>query len=243
MRFVLFPLALLALAGCSSVMDLSPMPQGYSYYHEPYKSQPPKEVPGIGYPWSPERNAVVLEKWQEIAKVLADRLETQLNIRPRPVYLEMLERDNAFNYSFDYVMRQELQNRGYMLVSQPKHELILRPEAYLPEDESISFEIGSFNGEEDRAVPQAHPERAQQFLISLTLLRDDDVLGKVEDSFMLPAYGYIPGEGQQKRSERMYNAPRYVAPRTESEPASDALGMPEQLVPEAVESEIIGGTP
>jgi hypothetical protein len=208
MRLAFYPLAFAvaftALAGCRSVMDPTAMPAGYSYHQNIYKSPPGPPAADIGYPFSSERNDVVVEKWQAAAGRLVSKLESDLNIQPQAVYVESLPHANAFNTSLDYVLREELRSRGYTLANTPLHVLHLKPEIYLEGDEKIPVEPNAYNDDPEVRTEIPHREKAQDFRISITALRDNVLKGRIAHEFALPAYGYVRGEGQDRRESKLY---------------------------------------
>ncbi len=237
-----FPLALLALTGCRSLMDPTPMPAGYAYHQEKFKSPPGPPAAEIGYPFSVPRNDVVVEKWQAVAAATVDKMEAQLGLQPQPVYIETLPRMNAFNASLDYVLREELRNRGYTLVNVPGYILHLKPEAYIPGDEKVPVDANRFNGDPEVLVIPEHRERAQDFIISVTVLNNGLLKGVVSDQYALPTYGYVRGDGQDRFENKQYKTNTAVrkpvpkaAPDYKAEEMPDGYTEPAPLVPVAQE--------
>lgn len=222
MRLGFSALALLsvivAVSGCRSVMDPTPMPAGYAYHQQKYKSPPGPPAPGIGYPFSVDRNDVVVEKWQAVAASIVDQMESQLGVRPQVVYIEPLPRPNAFNTSLDYVLREELRNRNYTLVSVAGAALHLKPEIYLPGDEKIPVDANMYNDDPYFEKTPADRAKAHEFLITVNVLENKIYKGAVEGQYTLPAYGYVLGDGR----DRMENKDAYKKKKAAAKPAPQA---------------------
>jgi hypothetical protein len=211
MRIAHLPLAVagvvVALTGCRTVMDPTFMPAGYAYHQEKFKSPPGPPAADIGYPFSVPRNDVVVEKWQAVAASMADRMESELGISPQPVYIEMLPRQNAFNASLDYVLREELRNRGYTLVGAPGNVLNLKPEAWVPGDEKVPVDANRWNDDPQVRVIPVDRSKAHDFIISIIVLKDKMLKGTVKGEYLLPAYGYVRGDGQDRHENKIYKRP------------------------------------
>jgi hypothetical protein len=200
-----FPLALAALlmtTSCRSIMDPTPMPAGYAYHQEKFKSPPGPPAEEIGYPFSVPRNDVVVEKWQAVAASMVDKMEGQLGVDPQPVYIEMLPRPNAFNTSLDYVLREELRLRGYTLMPTPGRFLHLKPEAWIPGDEKVPVDANRFNGDVEVLVVPVERDKAHKFVISVAVLDKGYLKGTVSDTYSLPAYGYKRGDSMDRTENK-----------------------------------------
>ncbi len=110
---------LLILAGCNA-SNPTPLGRGYSYYNDEYKSAPGTQARSVGYDYSNERNDAVLEFMRPAAQDLAKQLDDKLSFSIDKIYLNM-PANTAFYNSFDYVLRDELSQNGYMLVSSPEN--------------------------------------------------------------------------------------------------------------------------
>lgn len=231
MRIALPVLALLALTSCRTLMDPTFMPAGYTYHDNYYKAPPGAEAAPIGYPYTPERNDVVMEKWQAVAEELTGVMESRLALYAQPVYLAPLTHHNAFNASLDYALREELRKKGYTLQGQPSPGVLhLQPEAFMPEDEKVLDYKKMYNDDlyEPTVVPPP-PEKARDFLMILTATRGNVIIGEVRGTFFLPAYGYKKGEGQDEYKNKDY---LHRPPARGPSSAAQELQAPEKTVPE-----------
>lgn len=235
-------------------MDLESTPSQYRYYHEAYKAQPARPAPDIGYKYTREKNNDVVAEWQPIAAQMVSGLQSQLGIQPQKVYLKLLPNKNAFNLTLDNSLREELRAQGFTLVEKPVGVIVLKPEAYRPEDNSMSWQFRPLNGDKDDFKKLPEPSKPDQFKFSLTATRGKQVIGKVENLVPLPAYGYVRGEGRQKWFDRHYGVSSRTAtsgtgnaravedaqPRSFTVPPLDQdPNDPASLLPEPVEQEAI----
>jgi hypothetical protein len=254
MRFLISSIALLALTGCEPLIEgVNPLPTGYAYHQNEFKSQPGPPAEEIGYPFSPERNDVVMEKWQGAIRDLVDKFEANVPARPQSVYIEMLPRKNTFNMSMDYTLREEFRKRGYMLAQSPEHAMHLRPQAYLAEDGAASSRLRVFNGdiktESTKRGRIDEPERAQNFIISLSGYSENKESVHVEGTYKLPAYGYVRGEGyvltgphikqEARTADSVSVAPVQIKEEIKKEASAGADAPPESLVPAPVQEETL----
>jgi hypothetical protein len=192
MRYLLLASSILALAGCAKP---TAMPSGYTYLSKYYKSPPAAKADNLGYTYTPGLNNAVMSQWQSVAIKLVNHMQTKLGITPQHVYLGLLSTPNAFNSSLDYALRDELRARGYILETEPGSYLEIQPQAWEPENEYAPGD-NVYNGDLRPRVMNEHqkPVIPQKFIISLTLLKNNSVTGKVRDKFILPTYGYEPGQ-------------------------------------------------
>lgn len=239
-------------------MDLNTGPSGYQYYHEAYKAQPARPAPDIGYEYNREKNNEVIAEWQPVAAQMVAGLQTQLGIQPQPVYLKLLPNKNAFNLTLDYALREELRAQGFTLVEKADGVILLKPEAYRPEDKTMSWQFRPFNGDKDNFKKLPEPAKPDQFKFSLLAARGDSVIGKVENLVPLPAYGYVRGEGRQKWYDSHYGVMartsssgtvnarpvQDTAPRRFTVPSLEQdINDPVSLLPQPVEQEAIEEPP
>ncbi len=129
-RFVVMRFSLSAVC-CCAVLSLSacvdypnPMARGYVSYNKVYKSAPGASVKNIGYDYSYKNNQAVLKDVRYVARDLVDKLDKKLAMGVDRVYLKV-QSDNAFYNSFDYMIRDELTKRGYLLSNSPVNTLTL----------------------------------------------------------------------------------------------------------------------
>ena len=95
-----------------------PMPRGYVSYDKEYKSAPGPEAPAIGYEYSNENNATVIEDMRYAARDLVEALDQKLSFSVDEIYLKM-PGHSAFYSSFDHLLRDELTQQGYLLANHP----------------------------------------------------------------------------------------------------------------------------
>lgn len=191
--FVFSSLLLIALTGCKPVWDPTFMPSGYSFEHKEYKTPPGPKAAPIGYPYSAEQNAAVLESWRVAVSDLVLRAKAH-DINPAgPVYLTSDLPQGAFRSAFDHSLREELQASGVTLTTDPAEGMHLFYSAYDPADPGIPETTYNYNDEPH------HPNVAGEFLppskdLELVLATvDADIIGtKVASVYKVPSYGFKP---------------------------------------------------
>ena len=103
------------LSGCNTTSP-KPWGRGYSSYDEEYKSAPGAKADSVGYDYTHENNAAALENLRPIAQELVAMLDNKLSASANNIYLK-IPANNVFYNSFDYLIREELKNHGYVLSS------------------------------------------------------------------------------------------------------------------------------
>ncbi len=105
----------LLLSGCYYGAP-SPMPRGGSSYNQELKSVDGAKVRQIGYDYSIDNNKAALDELLPIAQELAEMLNEKLPSGMDKIYLN-IPANTAFYNSFDYLLRGELRQLGYVLVN------------------------------------------------------------------------------------------------------------------------------
>lgn len=172
MRFVLFAVLALTIVGCRSIMDPTFMPAGYSYHNNLYKSPPGPPADDIGYPYSKEKNAHILNEWQ----VAVDDLISALGSSPSAVYIVKRNENNAFYNAYDFALREGLRKKGYSIASTPSGA-----------EQHLSYDAKTKN---DTSFTNLNKK---------TTYRDFDLSLKLgsqtaEKTYNLPAYGYTASD-------------------------------------------------
>ena len=168
-------------------MNPSAMPKGYYHHQDVYKAAPGPNSDELGYDYSLEKNEEILLAWREVVGDLVTQFEAHAKLAPQPLYLEPLPSDNAFNNTYDDVLREELTARGYTLAPAPGVTPILRYEAFVPKGTDTLKNTGH--------------SYTRDFVLILTLLdasvytlpkdeQDTAVLGQASGAYKLPGYGH-----------------------------------------------------
>lgn len=181
---------ILSLNACKTVMDPTFIPSGYAYHQDEYKSPPADNPWHIGYDYTREENAAVLEKWRDVAADITDKLEADSSLAGTPVFLSSPEIDNAFSLSLDHALREEFREREILIASVPSEESFkLAVTAYDPEfkDKMRSY---TFNDEIEKDLPEPPKEVTKTLVIKVVGLIDDMSSVLVEEPYELPLYGY-----------------------------------------------------
>lgn len=182
---------LLSACGASSPTWL---PAGYSYHNDVYKAQPGPEADPLGYDYTPARNEHIEAMWSGVADALILDLENKTGMTPQAVYLEKLASSNAFNLSFDNALRDNLRERGYTLVTAPSNDVVIKYQGFKVGDENKRVQQ-KYNGDTEELNKPWNPEKPEKFTFVLTLVRNGAAFGEVRRTEILPAYGYVEGEG------------------------------------------------
>lgn len=187
----------LGLVGCRTLVDPTFMPAGYSYHHDEYKAPPGPEADDIGYEYSAAKNGETLAIWRIAVVDLIDQMEEQNAVGPQDIYVHRRARHNAFNASYDHVLREELRGRGYTLSTYPGSALALWYEAHEPVDQTTK-NMRHYNGDVEQttyAAGKASESIDRDFVLILTLTRDNALFGKAAGVYKLPGYGYQEDPG------------------------------------------------
>jgi len=171
-------------------MDPTFIPSGYTYHHDAYKSPPADKPWAIGYEYSRDENAEILNKWRDVAVDLTDKLEGVASLSGTPVFLASPELDNAFTLSLDHALREEFRARGIALVAVPNQETFkLKVTTYDPEFKDVmrSYQL---NDQTQEDLPEPPKEISKDLIIKIDGLVADMASVLVEDEYELPLYGY-----------------------------------------------------
>lgn len=181
MRFFysVFPISLTALLSLSACSSPGPMPTGYTYHQEVYKSPPAEEADSIGYEFSTDKNRVVMEMMHDVALDLITKMEQRFIIPEKEVYLKPTFLNRAQAQSFDHALRAQLKNRGYILVQTPEDgvAMTVHLEDVSPDKKTMSEFRHSYNfGPVRTTLEIAGP--GTNFVM--------------KEIYIMPLFGYVP---------------------------------------------------
>lgn len=115
----LFPAFGIALAVSACQMP-SPIPSGYVYHSDLYKSPPAAAPENIGMPWSAQENERAAAYWRVAARDLVKRLVHEgLNGEQGPIYIVPAEPDDPLAAIFENYLREAILARGVPLAVTP----------------------------------------------------------------------------------------------------------------------------
>jgi len=178
-------------------MDPTFMPAGYSFHHNVYKAPPGPPSKDIGYAYSLEENEAVLNRWRVALRDLLLKAKANDLVIPDQVVLETDLRQNAFQGSYDSLLREGLHAYGYRIGLQKNPKVpALFYSAYDPVEEG--------NIHRDPAVlyndEAESPYKNRQFVkdhkgmtLVIGLVQNGRLIKKVTGLYDLPLYGYQPG--------------------------------------------------
>lgn len=180
MRFLFCCFVLVALTGCEILMSPSPMPAGYTYHNDAYKSPPGPDAKDIGYDYSYAQNEMVQQEWVVAARDLVVHMEQETGLLPQKIYVKDVLFASGFNQAFDHALRRALRERGYVLASGADSFPARLTYEAVPVEKMPVVRV---------PLVQNYQERAA-YVLKVSLYRgtpDPEVIEKVYD---VPAYGY-----------------------------------------------------
>jgi len=98
---------------------ISPIPTGYTYHGDLYKSPSGQQARQIGAHCGADAGQLVLEDMQSAAQDLVQKLDKKLSFASDEIYLN-LPANTSFYTSFDHLLRAELTSAGYLISSTPE---------------------------------------------------------------------------------------------------------------------------
>lgn len=187
-------LAGLTVLGALSACSLpSPMPVGYTYHHDTYKTPPGPKAGYIGYEYSAPANAFVMGMWQDVAAKLVDNLEGAYGLMPQDIFVKTPFLKGAQIQSLDYALREVLAGEGYTVVPRD------------PSITTLSFEIKDLPPEQMEQYQanltpqdQVGPGEQNDFgpkLIVLHLTQPGTGERILQETHVVPNFGYVPDHG------------------------------------------------
>ncbi len=117
MRFLSLCLLILILSGCRSVMDPTFLPTSYAHHNKTYKAPPGPDASSIGYKYSELKNDKVVGEFLKATNDLVTQLEQQTGLQPTTIYVHNRLEPSAFNYAYDYALRETLRAKGHTLAN------------------------------------------------------------------------------------------------------------------------------
>lgn len=178
------------LAGCKS-MFYKPyvVPTGYTYHKNDYKFSGPDMAEEIGYTYTAEENAKIVEMWRPKVAELINNLEMQTGMRDGAVYIVQADQKTAHYMTFDHILRDELRARGYTISSDPAHGKTL---AYDILDPAYIDDIRDIEKKND-IVTQNKPyieTDYKEMMLQLVLSDAEALVAEVSGVYVLPMFGY-----------------------------------------------------
>lgn len=198
MRATFCLITLLSLSACRTITDPSFMPSGYTYHQDLYKSPPGPEAKGIGYDYNAISNAEVLQLWHISLNDLINQLEDERGELPKELYIRPVDHIDAFNTTFDHVLREELENRGHTLKSEAGDELILTFDAAIP-DSTFRNKKAEYNDDVEYETPEQTQKKITDIILSLSTSRAGLPLEQASGTYTLPLYGYTHTKWHEDR--------------------------------------------
>lgn len=117
--------ALLSATGCQGFTDPSPMPRGYVFHRNEYKTIPDSKPDSIGTPYTLLDTAKATASWRAAARDLVTRMATRGALPLGPVFVSPLTPKEPIAAAFDYALRGVLLEKGYTLTTTPEQSAIL----------------------------------------------------------------------------------------------------------------------
>lgn len=189
MRLIPSLLILVLLAGCSRFDEPNGLPTGYAHHRKEFRSAPGPEYYTLGYEYSAEKNAEILANLREIAGDLIGQVQREYKLNTDSVYLEPLDtKADPFELSMEFVLREELMKRGYVLSASPAFSLGMRFEAKEVPQEGDTANHHRLNSDIEAPAPDRKPHRP--LALSLTLFDNQGIIGAARSVHDVAAYGF-----------------------------------------------------
>lgn len=215
--------ALALMASCAP----SPIPAGYTYHREVYKSPPAPKADDIGYDFTLDANKKAVDAWSEVGADLVNRLESsgalpshQIAVVP-PLGVDQI--DNSLYFS----LNQALAAHGYKLQS------------YSPDITAVAVTIHPLEGAEKTDNSKTLADYAQTHgfkledvtgvSIQLQLREGATLLQELSATYTIPNFGYDPEFNRQhefRDNGVVGRAPFRVAPELRPKPIRPAVPVP-----------------
>lgn len=111
----------LSLGACQGIHDPSPMPRGYVFHKNDYKTIPGAPVDSIGVPYSLPGTAASAAHWRAAARDLTGRIAASGVLECKcPVSIMPQTPPGPFAAAFDHALRNALIERGHPLAEGDK---------------------------------------------------------------------------------------------------------------------------
>lgn len=192
-HLLLLSSSLILVTACNPVWDPTFMPSGYAFQHNKYNSPPGKHLDSIGYEYSEEKPAEVMQAWRDAVSDLVLRAEAN-GIRPSgPIALTTDMEPSAFQGTYAYVLGEELMDAGYVLTTDPSQEgtTTLFYSAYdpdlgtdVPYQQEYNGDLPYYN-KDGSYLPET---KVLELVIGTETGVDLDT--RVSDLYDIPLYGY-----------------------------------------------------
>lgn len=190
---ILLPVfAVLALTTACENMYLRPLalPTGYTYQNDAYKSPPSPEADDIGYTYSAEKNAQILESLRVKAEELFAQLEGKNSFAGEQIYVFNAHDANPQGRAFETALRDVLRKKGYTVGD--KHSATRALGFTISETDRLQNDVdfGDFN-KEHRELPifKSYGDY-EQMVVGLSLMEGEQVIDTVAAVYSVPMYGY-----------------------------------------------------
>lgn len=151
----------------------NPMPSGYSYHHEEYKSPGPKPSSKVTVKQREYMNAAQAEQFRKAVYDLLERLTMRAGMPPKPVYVMAPDPMTTFYANIDSDLREAMRHIGYAISDVPTDAYVFTYEA-LPvatqnksvpstgaDNVILTLRVYSFNGDEAQQLTE---ETGQYFI-------------------------------------------------------------------------------
>ncbi|MAE51644.1 MAG: hypothetical protein CMH27_07520 [Micavibrio sp.] len=185
-------IAILALSACEN-MYLKPLalPTGYTYHNDDYKSPPSPQASGIGYEYSAEKNAHILQNMRVKAEDMFAQIQAQTDLTGKALYVYNARHHDAQNAAFDHVLRDVVRKNGYVLAKAPGETGSYNLGYAIMEKDDLNRDVnfGDMNEEYRKSYYHQYDEYEDMF-IDMVVFDGEKVVTKYRANYDLPMYGY-----------------------------------------------------
>lgn len=183
------------VAACKPMWDPTFIPSGYTYHNNAYNSPAGPKPEPIGYEYTAERHAHVMQEWEAAVSDLVLRAEAN-GMRPAgPVAMTTDMEPSAFNGTFAYVLGQELMDAGYVITADADQPdaTVLYYSAYDPElGEDVLYEDHYNDDLEYYNADNSYSSETKPLELVLGFAGDDVLDMRVSAVYDIPLHGYKP---------------------------------------------------
>lgn len=165
------------LAACAVGGNPQPYGRGYAAFKDEYKSAPGADARPVGYDFDTQKNATIIAEMRGAAADLVSKLDQNTSFSADEIFL-LRPHSSAFYNSFDYVLRDELTKRGYVIAT--------RAEGATPLHFAASYAKSATHHDEER--------KPLHLILSLGGVAGEPA-SQVSGVYTLPIYDFVPAGG------------------------------------------------
>jgi hypothetical protein len=182
---------ILGLAGCQNYfVKPSAIPSGYTYHDDQYKSPPSPEATNLGYSYSEEKNAQLLDSMRIKAEELFNQLENDYDMNGVDFFIYNAHEHNAQNSMLDTVLRDIVREKGYRIATAPQGAIGLGYSINEPKELEKDINFGDLQNDPKTTDHFDRINTYERMIMRLELTDGKENIGAVRAIYDMPMYGY-----------------------------------------------------